>query len=76
LPAQQIVNRHRTDNTDAYTEYLLGNQFRALDTKTSNRQALDAYQKALALDPSYAAGCRGCCCRTASSPRRGPLPAG
>jgi TolB-like protein/cytochrome c-type biogenesis protein CcmH/NrfG len=59
LPAQQIESRHRTANTEAYTEYLLGNQFRALDTRVSNAQALEAYQKAAALDPNFAAAYSG-----------------
>jgi TolB-like protein len=59
LPAQQIASRHRTDNTEAYTEYLLGNQNRALDTEASNQQALASYRKALALDPSYSAAYSG-----------------
>ncbi len=59
LPAQQISSRHRTDNTEAYTEYLLGTQFRARDTPAANRQALAAYQKAVALDPGYAAAYSG-----------------
>jgi tetratricopeptide (TPR) repeat protein len=59
LPAQQIASRHRTDNTEAYTEYLLGNRFRGRDTVEDNRQALAAYQKAVALDPGYAAAYSG-----------------
>jgi TolB-like protein/Tfp pilus assembly protein PilF len=59
LPAQQIESRHRTANTEAYTQYLLGNQFRALDTSEANHQALSAYQKAVALDPNFAAGYSG-----------------
>ena len=59
LPAQQIESRHRTANIEAYTQYLLGNQFRALDTSEANQQALSAYQKAVALDPNFAAGYSG-----------------
>jgi TolB-like protein len=59
LPAQQISNRHRTDNIEAYTEYLLGNQFRARDMPAANQQALSAYQKAVALDPGFAAAYSG-----------------
>jgi TolB-like protein len=53
-PAQQISSRYRTENIEAYTEYLLGKQFRARDTPEANRQALAAYRKAVALDPGYA----------------------
>jgi TolB-like protein len=59
LPAQQIASRHRTDNTEAYTEYLVGNQFRMRDTVDANTQALAAYRKAVALDPNYAAAYSG-----------------
>ncbi|HWS61512.1 MAG TPA: TIR domain-containing protein [Steroidobacteraceae bacterium] len=59
LPAQQISSRHRTGSTEAYTEYLLGNQFRARDVPAANRQARAAYQKAVALDPGYAAAYSG-----------------
>jgi TolB-like protein len=59
LPAQQISSRHRTDNMEAYTEYLLGNQFRARDMPAANQQALTAYQKAVALDSNYAAAYSG-----------------
>ena len=59
LPAQQILSRHHTDNTEAYTEYLLGNQSRVRDTVPANRQALAAYRKAVALDTGYAAAYSG-----------------
>ncbi|HEY4872592.1 MAG TPA: TIR domain-containing protein [Steroidobacteraceae bacterium] len=59
LPTQQISSRHRTDNTEAYTEYLVGNQFRARDTVEANTQALAAYRKAVALDAGYAAAYSG-----------------
>jgi TolB-like protein len=59
LPAQQIESRHWTPNTEAYTEYLIGNQFRALDTSESNAKALIAYQKATTLDPGFAAAYSG-----------------
>jgi TolB-like protein len=59
LPAQQISSRHRTDNTEAYTEYLVGNQFRVRDTVEANAQALAAYRKAVALDAGYAAAYSG-----------------
>ena len=59
LPLPQAAGRHRTASTEAYTQYLLGNQFRLRDTPDSNRQALAAYQKAIALDPGYAAAYSG-----------------
>jgi TolB-like protein len=59
LPAQQISSRHRTDSTEAYTEYLLGNQFRARDTPEANQRAVTAFRKAVVLDPGYAAAYSG-----------------
>jgi TolB-like protein len=59
LPTQQIASRHHTDNTEAYAQYLLGNQFRIRDTLDANPQALAAYRKAVALDPNYAAAYSG-----------------
>jgi len=59
LPAQELASRHRTTNTEAYTQYLLGNQFRLRDQPEPNRQALAAYQKAIALDHNYAAAYSG-----------------
>lgn len=59
LPAQEIASHHRTASTEAYTQYLLGNQFRYRDSPQSNQQALAAYQKAIALDPGYAAAYSG-----------------
>lgn len=59
LPTQEISSRHKTSNTEAYTQYLLGNQFRSSDTVASNHEAQAAYQKAVALDPGYAAAYAG-----------------
>ena len=59
LPSQQIASRHRTANTEAYTQYLIGNQFRELDTFEDNAKALVAYQKATSLDPNFAAAYSG-----------------
>ncbi len=59
LPAQGLASRHRTANTEAYTQYLLGNQFRLRDLPDANRLALAAYQKAIALDPNYGAAYSG-----------------
>jgi TolB-like protein len=59
LPAQHVMNRHETGNTEAYTQYLLGNQYRGYDTPASNAQALAAYKRAVSLDPDYAAAFGG-----------------
>ncbi|HEY0746947.1 MAG TPA: TIR domain-containing protein [Steroidobacteraceae bacterium] len=42
----------RTSNTEAYNEYLLGRQFH---NRGSRRQELEAFRKAVAIDPHYAA---------------------
>jgi eukaryotic-like serine/threonine-protein kinase len=55
LPGQApSTTSHRTRNTAAYNEYLLGRQFYARFTEDGARRAMGAYQKALALDPGYA----------------------
>jgi TolB-like protein len=59
LSSRPLVSRHQTDNTEAYSQYLLGNQLRLRDTFESNEQARAAYQKAIALDPQYAAAYGG-----------------
>jgi TolB-like protein len=59
MPSQQLENRHRTVNTEAYGQYLLGNQARAMDGLDTNPKALVAYQKAVSLDPAYAAAYAG-----------------
>ncbi|MES2047938.1 MAG: tetratricopeptide repeat protein [Pseudomonadota bacterium] len=59
LPEQQVTNKYRTTNTEAYLEYLLGNQFISLNTPDGHRRAVKAYSAALALDPAYAAAYAG-----------------
>ena len=53
LPAQKLSSRHQTANTEAYTQYLLGNQIRLRDDPVGNKQALAAYYKSITLDPGY-----------------------
>ena len=59
LPAQQVTNPHRTSNTEAYNQYLLGNQFFNRNSAEGYRFAVAAYQKAVAFDPGYAAAYAG-----------------
>jgi TolB-like protein len=59
LSSRPITSRHQTDNTEAYSQYLLGNQLRDHDSPESNELARTAYQKAIALDPNYAAAYSG-----------------
>ena len=59
LPAQHAARAHRTANTEAYNEYLLGRQFYNQRSDEGFRRALIAYRKAIALDPGYAAAYAG-----------------
>jgi TolB-like protein len=54
-PGQQATSSHRTSNPDAYNQYLLGRQFFEGFTLDGFRRAVDAYRKAIQLDPNYAA---------------------
>jgi TolB-like protein/Tfp pilus assembly protein PilF len=54
LPAQGVVNPHRTSNIEAYEQYLLGKQFHYYRRGDSSQRGLAALTKALALDPGYA----------------------
>ena len=44
----------KTSNPEVYNQYLLGQDFRARGSLEGNQRALQAYEKALALDPGYA----------------------
>ncbi|MDB6162611.1 MAG: protein kinase [Xanthomonadaceae bacterium] len=59
LPAQHVTNPHRTRDSRAYTQYLLGNQFFNRATADGYRRATVAYRQAIALDPEYAAAYAG-----------------
>jgi eukaryotic-like serine/threonine-protein kinase len=52
---QQAANTHRTSNTEAYDQYLLGRQFYQRDDLESEALAIKAFRKATQLDPGYAA---------------------
>jgi TolB-like protein/Tfp pilus assembly protein PilF len=54
LPAQGVVNPHRTSNIEAYEQYLLGKRFHYYRRGDSPQRALSALTKALSLDPNYA----------------------
>ncbi|HMK87208.1 MAG TPA: protein kinase [Steroidobacteraceae bacterium] len=45
----------RTSNTEAYNQYLLGEQFYNRGTRDGFRLAIEAYRRAVALDPDYVA---------------------
>jgi TolB-like protein len=59
LPAQQVTNLHRTASTEAYNQFLLGNQFFSRTSVEGYRLAVTAYQKAIVFDPAYAAAYAG-----------------
>jgi TolB-like protein/cytochrome c-type biogenesis protein CcmH/NrfG len=48
-----------TGNPDAYNAYLLGRQHQRKETQEELRRAIAAYQRAVALDPHYAAAIAG-----------------
>jgi TolB-like protein/tetratricopeptide (TPR) repeat protein len=54
-PGQQASSSHRTSNTEAYTQYLLGRQLIGRGETDDFRQAVVAFSKAIDLDPGYAA---------------------
>jgi TolB-like protein/cytochrome c-type biogenesis protein CcmH/NrfG len=57
-PAQKTAAQ-RTSSPEAYSEYLLGNQFYNRFDSEGFRRAIEAYQKAITLDPHYAAAYAG-----------------
>lgn len=54
LSSHQLSSRYQTSNTEAYTQYLRGNEQRKLDVPDAVARARTAYQKAIELDPTYA----------------------
>ena len=59
MTARPLASRHQTDNTEAYAEYLRGNEQRGRDIPEALERSRAAYQKAIALDPTYAAAYAG-----------------
>ncbi len=57
--ALQITGSRGTDNDEAYDQFLLGRQLDRRGSIEGNRLAVEAYQKAIALDPNYAAAYAG-----------------
>lgn len=60
LPQQRATSaRPRTDNPDAYDQYLLGRQYYIRSNVESWHLSAEAYAKAIALDPDFAAAYAG-----------------
>ncbi len=55
----QDTGSRGTTNAEAYNQYLLGRQQDRRDSLDGYRRAVDAYGKAIALDPNYAAAYAG-----------------
>lgn len=55
LPAQRVLNLHRTEIPEAYEQFLLAKQFYNRRTVDSAPRAARALEQALVLDPNYAA---------------------
>jgi TolB-like protein len=66
LPEQHFVNAHRTASPEAYELYLVGQDVYPPGRYDNFQRAVQSYQRAIALDPAYAAAWRG------SRPRRAP----
>jgi serine/threonine-protein kinase len=54
LPGNTLASERRTTNVRAYEEYLLGRQFRDDISVERQQQAQAAFERAAALDPSFA----------------------
>ncbi len=55
LPAQGMSNLRRSDNPEAYNQFLLGNEFNKRENPDDWRRAVAAYKQAIALDAGFAA---------------------
>ena len=55
LAPAQAVAAYRSSNTEAYNQYLLGKRFHSRGNVDGWRRAIDAFRKAIGLDPDYAA---------------------
>jgi TolB-like protein len=59
LPSQRPTSAHRTASTDAYNQYLIGQQHYYRDTLEGYRRAVESYRNAVNLDPRYASAYAG-----------------
>ncbi len=51
---KKVIEQKPTENTEAYTYYLRGRELLGERTEQAYRQALEIFEKAIALDPSFA----------------------
>jgi TolB-like protein/thioredoxin-like negative regulator of GroEL len=54
LPAQSFANRPRSQNPEAYDQFLIGNQFNDRSNQQGWQRASAAYRRSIALDPDFA----------------------
>jgi TolB-like protein/tetratricopeptide (TPR) repeat protein len=59
LPARQLESGHRTDNSEAYDQYLYGKQSFNRSSPDGDRLAVLAYRRAIAFDVNFAAAYAG-----------------
>jgi len=59
MPAVKTGDAERTDNTEAYNQYLLARNFGNQFTVAGYRHAVEAYKRAVTLDPHYAGAYAG-----------------
>jgi TolB-like protein len=59
LPARQLESGHRTDNSEAYDQYLFGKESFNRSSPDGDRLAVSAYLRAIALDANFAAAYAG-----------------
>jgi TolB-like protein len=59
LSSRPLASRHQTGNSEAYADYLRGNELRHRDEPDALAQARAAYLRAIELDPGYAAAYAG-----------------
>jgi TolB-like protein/Tfp pilus assembly protein PilF len=58
-PGRQAETSHRTSSTEAYDEFLLGQQLYNRGEISDLQHSIDAYRRAIALDPGYAGAYAG-----------------
>lgn len=55
MPGQEPTTQaYRTANPEVYNQYLIGHRFFARESRDGMRRAVEAFERAIALEPSYA----------------------